>query len=181
MQTYKAVFVDYVRKELKRDGRDLEPELLKQLSEADRQEYRSLLPVSWISPELGGRLLEAFGPVLFPTAVDPVFEIGRGQARNDMTGIYRILLKVATVPMVINRAATLFGTYHKTGKASLEHVDGEKRGAFFINEYPDLSDGIRRTVGGYIMGLLELTGVKEIKVHLNDSNPNAWRWDISWN
>ncbi|MBI5507712.1 MAG: hypothetical protein HY903_03050 [Deltaproteobacteria bacterium] len=180
METYKAVFVDYLRKEMARRGKECEAAVMARLSVEDQQAFRALLPMAWISPQLGARILEAAGAVLFADHEDPIFELGRGQAHNDMTGIYRILMKVATVPMVIGRAATLFGTYHRKGAAAVEHQSGAANGVFLIKDYADLPAGIRRSVGGFITGLLELTGAKDIRVKSDESNPALWRWEIAW-
>ena len=79
METYKAVFVDYLRKELERRGKDTEAAMLARLSVEDQQAYRSLLPLTWISPQLGGRILEAAGAVLFPAAADPICSLNATQ------------------------------------------------------------------------------------------------------
>ncbi len=179
METYKATFIDFVRQELAKHPGAAE-RFLAQLSDEEQAKYRAVLPLSWLTPEFGSRLLEASAPILFPEAKDPVYELARRQARHDMNGIYRLLLKVATVPMVIERAAKVFATYHRRGTAEVKKVEGENRGTFLIHDYPELPRTIRVSVAGFTHGLLEMTGAKEIEVRIDESDPQHWRWAITW-
>ena len=44
--------------------------------------------------------------------------------------------------------------------------------------FPQLPQGMRQVLRGYLHGLSDLVGVKNAKVTLNESDPNAWVWDI---
>jgi len=45
---------------------------------------------------------------------------------------------------------------------------------------PDLTPVQRQYINGYFVGVLELTGAKQIKVTRHDADPQAWRWSLSW-
>jgi len=180
METYKAAFIDLVRREIDRQGPARAQAFYAALSPEDREKFGALLPMAWISPEQGGRIVAAAAQAFFGSAPEPLFEMGRQQAIHDMTGMYRVLLKVASVPMVIRRAAQMFQAYHKQGSATVEHASGTTSGTFIIHDYPGLTSPIRATVGGFIAGLLELTGAKAIQVRAIENDPNAWRWELSW-
>ena len=50
METFKAVFLDYLRKELGRRGPEVEAAFMARLTHDEQQAYRALLPVSWVTP-----------------------------------------------------------------------------------------------------------------------------------
>jgi hypothetical protein len=179
MENYKATLVDFIRRRFQKSP-EAEPVFNARLSTDDQAAFRVTLPMSWISAELGGRFMDAGAHALFPDAPDPVWEFSRQQAHDNITGIYKIILRVVTVPIVISKAARVWGTYHRKGKATVSRVDGENRASFIAEEYPKLPDVLRRSVTGYTTGLLELTGAEDIEVALDDSNPDALRWDVTW-
>lgn len=179
-KVYKAAFVDVIRRELDGCGPDAEAAFYARLSADDQREFRTLLPMAWIDPELAARIVEAAASVVLQGHPTPVEELGRRQARHDLTFIYRVLLKVATVQSVISRTAQLFGTYHRKGRALVERSKDAKEGVLMVVDYPEMPRTIRRHVAGYVRGILELTGARDVQVRLDDSDPRALRFQVCW-
>jgi len=61
-------------------------------------------------------------------------------------------------------------------------VDGltSNGGTFVISGLPEQTAVQREYICGVISCVLELTGVKNVKVVKVENDPNEWKWKISW-
>jgi hypothetical protein len=39
---------------------------------------------------------------------------------------------------------------------------------------------MRQVLRGYLMGLAELTGARDITATLDESDPSSWKWHCTW-
>jgi hypothetical protein len=120
--------------------------------------------------------------LLFPdkSLVQGLWQLGYQNAQNDMKGIYKVLLKIATVEMVIKKASVIWKTYHDEGKSSAQQVK-DKQFVFLVENYPDLPKTYRIITEGYITALANLVGEKYVEVVCDDVEPSAWKWLITIN
>ena len=172
--------MDYLRRRVRELGDGTEERLLVGLDPSDRELYNNALAVSWIDVGGAARIYDTAARILYPDSDEPLVDLGRDMAHADLTGIYKVLLRVATIPMVIERAARLWSTYHKKGDARIEREGNAKRADLIIDGYPELPQAIRVNVSGYVQGVVELTGSKNARVVHTGGRPEAWRWSISW-
>ena len=177
MSVYKAIAIDFGRKQLQAAGH--EQDFLNRLSEEDKSAYATTFVISWIDINLAARLLEAMGPVLFPQASAPLFEMGKRLAIDNLNGIYKFILGFFSVEKAMEKSAKLWGTYHKVGAARCERL-GDQRVLFVVEDYPNLPEAIRQMNGGYIAGIMSLVGARNIGVKHDASSPRSWRWNITW-
>jgi hypothetical protein len=176
---YKGTGIDYVRRLVAKTGVD-EAALTDRLSPAEAGVYRDALALSWVDCHVAERILRAAAELVYPDHPRPLFELSRRMAQDNLGGIYKLMLRVASVPTVIERGAKLWSTYHAHGTAEVEKATGRNEGALVVKGYPHFAPGLMESVAGYIYGTLELTGSKGIQVEPQQGAAGTWRWNVRW-
>lgn len=176
----KGTGINWLRELVEAKGAEAEQAMAKTLSPEDFKAYRTAMPISWVTEEAATRIYLAAGKVLFPHHTNPLLEVGRGMAKANLTGIYSFLLQFATIPFLMKQASRLWRTYHDTGQPQAIEAKGEKRVSFIVSGFPQLPPDMRQVLRGYLLGLSELVGVKNTAVALNETDSNAWIWDVTW-
>jgi len=179
MSDSKASFLGVVKR-LLRDRQIEEEALLARLTPDAKSVFTTAAMTSWVPRQYADEITATAAIVLFADQPRPVYELGRAQARNDLTGIYKILLRVVSVEFAMGQTAKLWSTYHNRGQARAEKQPDRSVGAVVVNDYPDFSEVQIESTAGYIHGLLELTGAAEVKVHPNTRDRRAIRFETSW-
>jgi hypothetical protein len=180
MAKTKGTGIVWLRELIEYQGAEAEQQLAKALSPEDYKNYRIAMPINWISEESATNIYQAAGSILFAGSPNVMEEVGRGMAKNNMTGIYSIFLKFVTIPFMLKQASRLWKTYHDTGKTSVEEAPGQNQIIFKVSEFPELPREMRQVLRGYILGLSELVKARNTRVELDESNPADWRWVITW-
>lgn len=176
----KGTGISWLREEIESKGPEAEQGIAQALSSEDFRIYRTAMPISWVTEEAATRIYLAAGKVLFPNHKNCLYEVGRGMAKANITGIYSFLVQFATIPFLMKQASRLWRTYHDTGEPQAIEVKGEKRVSFIVAGFPQLPADMRQVLRGYLHGLSDLVGVRNASVTLNETNPNAWVWEITW-
>lgn len=187
MALVKASGLIFMRKLIHSKGEVVADRFWKILSKEDREFIKTLIPTYKLPIEEVTRFYELAVPIIFPekSLAQGLWQLGYENAQNDMKGIYRAFLKIATlgreetysVEMLIRQAAVIWKTYHAQGEASVRRL-GAKQFMFIVENYPGIPKSFREDLTGYIAGLLNLTGAKKVKVVQDDVDPNAWKWLI---
>lgn len=180
MALAKVAAVIYARKLILAKDKEIVDRFLGALSPEERDRLLTLLPPDKLPIEQVTRFHELSAAVLFPDKPleEGLWQLGYQNAQHDMRGIYKVLLRVATVEMVVKNAAVVWKTYHDQGKAYVRTLSN-KEFVFIVENYPDIPKNFNEVMNGYITGLLDLTGAKNVKVVRDDSNPDAWKWNIT--
>lgn len=176
----KAAAVIFLRELFKKAPREQEKAFLEQLSEEETVQYKNALPVSWLPVRSAASLLAKGARILYPGDPAPLQTFTKAEAENDLQGVYRVLLKVINIPALINQTAKLWEKYYKQGTARTEADLGTKRAVMFVEGFPEFPAELRETVTGYLYGALDLTGVKNVKITQDTSNPQSWKWIVTW-
>jgi uncharacterized protein (TIGR02265 family) len=177
MRCTKGTNVVSVRRLLQAAGR--EAEAVTQLDPADAETYRSTLAVAWVPIEFIARLFAAAAPVLFPGEPRAIRELGRTIARDNLTGIYRMLLRIVSIPFAIERASSLWSTYNDSGDASITRV-GEDRARMTVANYAAFPEATVEETAGYIEGVALLCGAKSIDVQTSRPTSDSFVFDVTW-
>ncbi len=177
---YMAEAVVNIREIVRRKGEEVEQAVLAKLSPEAAQIYQTTMPTKKIPIEIAVQVYEAAASVLYPGNPWGKQELARLNARKDITGIYRIILQIVNTPMVIKKASQLWKLYHEKGQAFAEKSGEDKVIYFTVEDYPELPQTFREILCGYIQGLAELTGAKNIRVIHDNTDPNAWKWKITY-
>lgn len=157
----------------------LEERFLEALDAADRDDYRRVTATDWVPVALAGRLYAAAAPLLYPGQIGPVRLLGRDLARDHLRGIYRFVLRLVTVQFVLDQTGRLWRMYNGRGELLVERVH-ERTVRMVLVGYPDYPPVVRESLIGYIVGAIELTGAREVRVVTDDADPTRVIFTASW-
>jgi uncharacterized protein (TIGR02265 family) len=180
MTEYKGTAVAFLRTLIAAQTAEARAAFEKSIAPADLEAYRAILPVSTVSIQCAANLYSATAAALHPTLSlnAGLRRVGRAVAEDNLSGIYRIVLKVLSVRMLIDQCAKLWRTYHSTGIARSEKID-DQHYLFIVADSPDLPESYREFVCGYIEGAVALTGGKNSRV-TKGGHAQEWQWDVTW-
>jgi hypothetical protein len=180
MTEYKGTAITFLRSLLSEQPESVQRSFESAPSSEDIEQFRSVLAISNIPIAYATRLYLAAAPALYPDdAVEiGLRRIGRALARDNLSGIYRLVLKVLTVSMLIAQCARLWRTYHSTGNASTRRVS-DKHYLLLVTDCPDLPELYREFVCGFVEGAITQTGGRDPRV-TKAGKPSEWSWDVTW-
>ncbi|MBN1596533.1 hypothetical protein JW933_11460 [candidate division FCPU426 bacterium] len=119
-------------------------------------------------------------PCSIPRIRQPAANGGGKIAENDFLGIYRIFIRLLSIPYFVKQTAKLWNTFHKKGNAQAEEIKGRQEALFWVEAYPDLPETYREILSGYLLRCVELAGGQNVRVLAEGENPQRWQWRIYW-
>ena len=162
---------------------DAEPHVLEQVRGRMPKELCAVLDETvasgWLTDPQICEIYEHFCKVLFPGTLSPFIHLGRRMALTSYRGVYRVFLAIPSTSFVIGKAASVWASYHSTGKASMEEVTPHS-GVLVVRGADPICKEMIDIISGHILALAELTGAKEPRVAPNTDDPSALRWTIRW-
>src|SRR4051812_19077089 len=112
MAGYKGVGVVFLRRQVREASPQVRAAVEGALTDVDRRAIETCTAGAWVPVELATRLAAAAAPALYPTAPDPLFCLGQALARDNLGGVYAYIVRVLTVPFLVQQTARLWGIYH---------------------------------------------------------------------
>lgn len=179
MSKIKGTDVVALRVLLKEKGAAAEEAFQGLLTSELKRLYLDTMAFTWNSVDLQTRLYEAAVEILFPGDPDGLCRLGREMARRSYSTIYKILLRLPSLQFVMNQAAKMWVAYFEQGVGSIIDA-GEKTATFVVSGYPELPRSMRQVVRGNITAITELTGIKNVRIRHDESDPKAWKWIVQW-
>ena len=136
------------------------------------------LALSWIPLEHAEPVYTIAFERLFNRDPVKMFELGRAQVRADMTGIYRMFLRITSPAFVAARTSDIYKLYVR-GCGTLRIV-GEQPGRLevLLEGRPYPSAPFYHLLRGTVFGTMELTGVKQLNVIIVEGGGNSPRCHI---
>jgi hypothetical protein len=150
------------------------------LTPGSRQVFDGVTAMSWVPVEDFSRLLAETAAALFPGEKDGLQRLGQAIARDNLTGIYKILLKVTTVPFVLTQVSKLWTTYNDTGKARVLQDGRPHRAEIIVEEFPGLPLPLAAETAGFMAGACEVCGGQGVRVEYDSPSPSTHRWTCTW-
>jgi hypothetical protein len=179
MAGFKGVGVVFVRQRVRAAGPDAWAHVLKGLDETSRRQFEFCAATEWVPIELVTLASVVAAPILYPADHDPLQRLGRENARCDLGGVYAFVVRVMTVPFLIQQTARIWRTYHQAGDAISVPVE-ERHTELAVTGYPALPERFRHQMCGWLATAIEMTGAKEVTVAKSDVDPSRWTWSIRW-
>ena len=139
-------------------AQDAESRILARLSAADASIWKTTLPMAWVPVDTVARMFVVAADVLFADDVSPLRALGRASAHDGLKGVYRMLMKVVSIPYAMEQSARLWATYNDRGAVSVEHDKRTTTAVFAVKGYPSFPDACVEETAGYIEGLVQLCG-----------------------
>jgi hypothetical protein len=141
-----------------------------------------VLPIQWYPLAPFPRLLRAMDVQLGRGDLSLVTERGTWAALQDMRTVHKVLLKLVTTQWVVEKGMKLWPNFHTSGRwESRRQDDGSARA--WLHELGVVDEAICATVRGWILGLLQLAGVKRPTVDHVDCRARgapSCSFDVSW-
>ena len=152
------------------------------LSALDGESARLLQTTSataWVPLATEAAVFQASASALYPGDDRGLVRLGREVARRQFTGMYKVFLNVATVAFIVKRAGTIFRTFYDAGDSRIEDFHDEA-GTLVVTGLPDLHEAQRAYIEGFLTGLVELAGAKDVAVRRGPDAAGEWRWRVTW-
>lgn len=178
MARYKGAPIVIVRSRLRDLGSESEEKVRENLSPAARQTLDTLLATAWAPIDQIEEIFVHAAPVLHPNAADPAYALGVELGHEMLSGVYRFVARVVSVPFLIEQTAALWSRYQDTGVASAEQT-GPRSAVLRVREHPTFPPTVRRTVSGWLVSAIERTGAQNVRV-TDGGSPTCWEWAITW-
>jgi hypothetical protein len=178
MAQVKAAGVMFLKQKLHELGSGAEERLLAELTPEVAEDYKTALPLTWLPAESVASIYEASARIIYPNHPNGIQQLGHDTAVASYTGVYRVLLRAATVAFLMQKAPRIWRNHHTDGDMKAEAVT-ERSAIVSIYNYPDLLEPIRHTVAGFFTGLCALAGGRDPIVR-QENQPSVWRWIITW-
>jgi hypothetical protein len=141
--------------------------------------FKTTLSVNWVPLATEAEILQEASRIFFPGDARPLFKLGYKVASKQFTGIYKLFLRIPSVSFVIKNVTATWNTMNDKGSVRIDGLTSNG-GLFVISDLPELSAIQREYICGVISCILELTGVKNVRVDKVENNPHEWKWKISW-
>ncbi|MBN1962760.1 MAG: hypothetical protein JW841_17655 [Deltaproteobacteria bacterium] len=176
----KGIGIYWLRMVINSFGRDADQNMSNNLSAEDYQLYRNLMPMSWVAEDTAVRIYEAAGNIIYADATNVLYQVGYGMASANLSTTYKVLIRFATISYVLTQASRLWRTYHDTGEAKAYSGEQKNSVIFSVIDFPGLPIKMRQVLREYVAGLSKICGVKNGYVTLDESNPQFWKWILTW-
>jgi uncharacterized protein (TIGR02265 family) len=180
MAMVKCSDVVALRKLFKDEGKETEDRFLSKLPPNLIDMYQKVMATDWVAIPDQMKIYQAAAETVFPDSDNNMRDLGKALAERTYTGVYRVFLRIPTVPFVANRAAQIWRTFYDTGNMRVENQTGKSLD-LVLADFPELPKPMRAMAGGHMTLLLEMTGAKDISIQQIDADCTAWRWHVEWN
>ncbi len=120
--------------------------------------------------------------MIFNSAEDGAWELGRYSADTALHGIYKVFVRVLNPAFLIQRAGRILSTFYHPSKIEVIEASG-KSVILYITEFGSPHVIIEKRIGGWIEKALEITGCKDIEIDIPRSMAKGdpvTEYRISW-
>ncbi len=140
------------------------------------------LALSWIPLAHAAPVHKVAFEHLFAREPAKMCELGRLQLRADMTGIYRLAIRVASPSYIAERASKIYALYARGAGTLRAVVDQPGRMEFLLEDRPLPSSPFYHYLRGNILGVIELTGVQRVSVTIVEGGGTTPRclFRVTW-
>lgn len=164
---------------------DAEFETIKgQLSDTAQQTLfgHVLMPMTFIDYDTVLQLMVSADKVIGKGDLKLIRDASHHNQKTNFNSIYRVLLPFFSPKFLVERASSLWGTYHDTGRLTAE-VNGERALKVTLHDYPGIPRHHAPEVEGAFVSLLEMAKVRSVKIiHTKCASRNdpVCEWAITW-
>lgn len=96
------------------------------------------------------------------------WDLGRYDAEESLTGIYKLYVKMGSPNHLISRAGRIMSAYYDDAEIKLVQSDKNKL-VLHIIRFDDPDEAIEYNMAGWIQRALEISGCKDVKIDLSKS------------
>ncbi len=180
MNKIKGASIVMIKKVVQDRGFSFEKDYLPRLMPQCREDFKRLA-VSWLDLPMvkeGSHLYEAAQLLFKGSEEQNLFDLGLATAKETPM-FYKIFLSIPTKEYVLKKFDKLWRSYYGTGAMTLENF-GSKGCSLVLRDFPDYPVFLRLFMKGWLTGFLALIKLKITKVDLEDKDPKAIKWHLTW-
>lgn len=110
------------------------------------------------------------------------FDCGRYSAEYGLKGIYKVLVKLSSPEILINRASKILKNYYEPSEVEVLDL-GLNKIIVRITEFPEMEHCIEQRIAGWMQRAIEITGKKLVRVKITKSlvqKDPFTEYDITW-
>jgi hypothetical protein len=161
---------------LARGGEAAWQRVLNELAEADRAlAAEPAQPTEWLDYHVWWRMLLAADKVLGTGDYSLVREIGAFDARENLSGVYRIFLTFIKPEFIVARSDLIWRQYYDTGRMKMIKVEN-RQAEIHLTEFPDLPKHHEMELLGWMEVALNMSGFKNVQM----THPGPCQFMAAW-
>jgi|SRR5579863_9959107 len=168
--------VKVLRQDRERARKHLAPHLHRYLDER-------ILPSSWYPMEDHLMLLHTIAKLFMPPGVDPWLAMGRGTARMDLAGVYRLHLRPGDPGRTLQALSAVWKSVHDSGEVTSANA-GPATFVITMRGFSRRAPEICGIIDGYVAEVVNIAGGVTPKV-LHERcccrGADECVWRVSWN
>jgi hypothetical protein len=158
--------------------------VFRKLTQAGGERWKLPLPSAWYELDVLHPAIIEVAKVEGRPVQDVAAEIAARNARTDLTGVYKLFLKMLSPQTVLGKLPTLWRLYVRFGECCpVSNVKGHyvAEGRGLLEEYLEWAAGCWR---GFIKTAVEMSGGKQIKITItnlpSERDGSRFRFEISY-
>ncbi len=161
---YGAILLDQRKSMEEIVGKDVVAQAIQGLPAEIRQEYESLLPVSWCPLPVAHKVIDAVAKAgNRPDVLEFHKDLVRRGIDRTMKGFWRSLLSLTSDNFMVSKAPLFFSKSYKRGSLQARFMENGKFEVILM-DWPDVPTRDLEVIGVALQRVLELTGRKEVFV-----------------
>jgi hypothetical protein len=176
----KGASIVMIRKVVQDRGFSFEKDYLPRLTPQCRDDFKRLA-VSWLDLPMvkeGSHLFEAAQLLFKGNEAQNLFDLGLATAKETPM-FYKIFLSIPTKEFVLKKFDKMWKAYYDTGTMKSENMNSNSA-TIVLYDYPDYPVYLRLFDKGWLTGFFSLIKLKVTKVDLDDKDPQAIKWHVTW-
>ena len=130
------------------------------LTAADLATVLAVAGVGWYDLNVYARLIRGVDAGCGAGDLRLLSDLGRYEAEKDMNVLYRVLLRVASPALIVEKTGAFWNRFHDTGKWEVERGDNRVTGV--LSDWGVVDAALCNETLHYMARLLELVGAKEV-------------------
>ncbi len=110
------------------------------------------------------------------------FECGRFSAEYGLKGLYKVLVKLSSPDVLINRASKIMRNYYQPSEIEVV-ARGKNSSKLRIAVFPEMTECIEQRIAGWMQRAVEISGSSRVDVKIPYSltkNDPFTEFDITW-
>jgi hypothetical protein len=147
-----------------RFGDDGFERVLKAVSPEDRRALESIIPVGWYELALYTRLIHCLNRLYGRGDFSLLDELGRYEARQDLTTVHRLFMRVANPGLILEKSMELWRRFHDTGRWDIARDPSGKSATGTLRDWGVVDEGLCMELNGYIQGIISVGSGRDVTV-----------------
>ncbi len=110
------------------------------------------------------------------------WECGRYSADYGLKGIYKVLVKLQSPTILIQKSSSIFSSLYQPASLQVT-VEDERRLSVVITEFEEIHSVIEARIGGWMERALEISGCKHVNISIEKSladHDHSTDYKITW-